>query len=101
MVVYIRMNVTLSEKVHCVYDYWDMTILSGVADHQSQPCYFENIAPGEGTEWFSDRYSLTVLSAAIVDQILLTGAAGSRGGNNRTLFILLRTRNGEGNLLWR
>lgn len=61
---------TSVEKVHCVHDYWDMTILNGVADYKTQPCYFSNVAPTEGKDWFSDRYHLTLLSESIFEKFL-------------------------------
>ncbi|WP_448606845.1 hypothetical protein [Paenimyroides ceti] len=49
------------EKVFCVFDYWDMIILSGVANYENKPFYFEKNF-GELDDDYETKYELTELT---------------------------------------
>ena len=51
----------MKEKVYSVDNYWDMTILAGMADYNGQPFYYTNVFSKEQNEW-TDEYLLTSLS---------------------------------------
>jgi len=48
------------EKVYCVKDYWDMTILEGVAGFNNKKYYFYCIFSNENDDW-TDMYELKLL----------------------------------------
>lgn len=48
------------EKVFCVFDYWDMTILSGVANYENKPFYFEKNF--DERDDYETKYELTELT---------------------------------------
>ncbi|GEM_PF-1108071 len=49
------------EKVFCVFDYWDGTILSGVANYKNKPFYFETTFD-EQKDNYETEYKLTELT---------------------------------------
>ena len=50
----------MTEKVYCVYDWWDMTIISGVAEYNNKKYYFKCNFDFPADDW-SDIYELTFL----------------------------------------
>ncbi len=58
----------MKEKVYTVHNYWDMTIISGVADYHKIPHYFHYLDPKQDDDasFFSDRYQLTIFSPEIL-----------------------------------
>jgi len=53
----------MTEKVYCVYDYWDMTIIEGIAEYNNGKYYFKcisSIEDGNNYGW-TDMYELTLL----------------------------------------
>jgi hypothetical protein len=55
------------EKVFCVFDYWDMTILSGVANYKNKSFYFERTYD-EQKDDYEVEYELTELT----DEVFIT-----------------------------
>ncbi len=51
----------VEEKVFCIHDYWDSTLLSGIANYQGKPYYFENVFDNE-EDIYSNEYILTELT---------------------------------------
>lgn len=54
----------MKEKVYSVNNYWDMTIIEGMADFKGQPHYYTNIFSEKEDNW-TDEYLLTPLSEDI------------------------------------
>lgn len=54
----------MKEKVYSVNNYWDMTILEGIADFRGQPYYYANTFSEEQDDW-TDEYLLTPLPEEI------------------------------------
>ncbi|MFD2907409.1 hypothetical protein ACFSX9_01545 [Flavobacterium ardleyense] len=52
------------EKVFCVFDYWDMTILSGVANFKNKPYFFETNFD-EQKDDYNAEYELTELKKEV------------------------------------
>ena len=48
------------EKVHCIYNFWDMTILSGFADYNNRKYYF-NCIFSDNEDCWTDIYELILL----------------------------------------
>jgi hypothetical protein len=48
------------EKVYCVHDYWDMTIINGIADYNRKKYYF-NCIFSDDEECWTDIYELILL----------------------------------------
>ncbi|MCT2564059.1 hypothetical protein [Chryseobacterium herbae] len=58
----------MKEKVYSIDNYWDMTVIEGMADFNGKPCYFVNIFSEDQNDW-TDEYLLTLLP----ENILLLG----------------------------
>ena len=57
------------DKVWSIFDYWDMTILSGIAQYGDKRVYFENSFDAQEAN-FSEEYFLTELTPDIFDKAL-------------------------------
>ena len=53
------------EKVYCVNNFWDMTILEGVAQCNSENFFFESTYDGTDGDWMGSTYNLTLLDKKI------------------------------------
>lgn len=51
----------MKEKVYSVLNYWDMTIIEGIADYNGQPFYYTNVFSEKQDDW-TDEYLLAPLS---------------------------------------
>jgi hypothetical protein len=54
----------MNEKVYCVNNFWDMTIIEGIALYNNKKYYFKNIFDDESNDW-TDTYNLTLLDEDI------------------------------------
>jgi hypothetical protein len=54
----------MNEKVYCVNNYWDMTIIEGIAKYNNGKYYFECIFSDDKDNW-TDVYNLTFLNEYI------------------------------------
>ncbi|MDR2635650.1 MAG: hypothetical protein LBC08_02340 [Campylobacteraceae bacterium] len=57
------------EKVHCVNNFWDMTIVEGIADYNDKKYYFNCIFSNDIDDW-TDIYELTLLDDYIFELAL-------------------------------
>ena len=57
------------EKVYCVHNYWDMTILEGVADFKNKKYHFKCIFSEKDDDW-TDVYELKLLDDNIFKLLL-------------------------------
>ncbi|SFN00489.1 hypothetical protein SAMN05421594_0289 [Chryseobacterium oleae] len=55
----------MKEKVYSIDNYWDMTVIEGMADFKDNPCYFVNIFSENQNDW-TDEYLLTLLPEDIL-----------------------------------
>ncbi|MFV0540976.1 MAG: hypothetical protein ACK5MZ_07020 [Aestuariibaculum sp.] len=51
----------MKNKVYCVHNYWDNTILEGVADFNNKPYFFECIFSDLNDDW-TNEYILTLFT---------------------------------------
>jgi len=51
----------MREKVYSVLNYWDMTVIEGIADYNGQPFYYANTFSEEQDDW-TDEFLLRPLS---------------------------------------
>ena len=54
----------MNEKVYCVDNYWDMTIIEGIAQYNNENYFFECVFSDEDDDW-SNMYNLTLLDKNI------------------------------------
>jgi hypothetical protein len=57
------------EKVYCVHDWWDNTIIKGVAKYQNKNYYFNCIFSELNDDW-TEEYYLTLLTEEIYNLLL-------------------------------
>ncbi|WP_454045629.1 hypothetical protein [Chryseobacterium sp. Marseille-Q8038] len=50
----------MKEKVYSVDNYWDMTVIEGIADFKGKPYYYSNIFSDSEDDW-TNEYLLTTL----------------------------------------
>ncbi|WP_426478710.1 hypothetical protein ACP3T3_04405 [Chryseobacterium sp. CBSDS_008] len=50
----------MKEKVYSIDNYWDMTVIEGIADYNGKPYYYTNIFSESEDEW-TNEYLLTPL----------------------------------------
>jgi hypothetical protein len=55
----------MKENVYCVYHFWDMTILEGIAQYNNESFFFESTFESEGGSWMGNTYNLTLLDENI------------------------------------
>jgi hypothetical protein len=54
----------MTEKVYCVDDFWDMTIIKGIAGYNDKKYYFNCVFSDDIDDW-TDTYELTLLDDCI------------------------------------